>query len=91
MAQVALALLGLGAALALADQASDNSNSQEAASVLAGQVRAQGYSCDKVIEAHVDPSVSLPGLKGWILTCSNATYIVRLRPHMAAEIEPIAP
>ncbi|HWA42960.1 MAG TPA: hypothetical protein VHA10_07100 [Hypericibacter adhaerens] len=85
-----LALLSLDPTRGLAQSASGDSGSQGAASILADQVRAQGHHCDKPLEAHVDPDLSLPGQKAWILTCSNATYSIQLRPGKAAQIDQLS-
>ena len=60
---------------------------QPAATDLAAQVRQQGYPCDGQVTAQRDPQQSRPDEADWILTCSNATYRVRLIPDMAARIE----
>jgi hypothetical protein len=60
---------------------------QPAATDIAAQVRLQGYSCEGQVQAKRDPQQSRPDEADWILTCSNATYRVRLVPDMAARIE----
>jgi len=77
---IALGVVSLSTA-ALA-QASD-----EAADLVATQVREQGYDCSEPSEATPDPDNSEVGERGWILTCANASYRVRLIPDMAAKVE----
>jgi hypothetical protein len=60
---------------------------QPAATDVADQVRLQGYPCDGQAKVERDQSQSRPDEQAWILTCSNATYRVRLVPDMAAQIE----
>ena len=60
---------------------------QPAATDLAAQVRLQGYPCKGQVKAQRDPQQSRPDEADWILTCTNATYRVRLVPDMAARIE----
>ena len=57
--------------------------------VLAAQVRIQGYTCDKALGATRDKKRSRPDLAAWILRCSNATYRVIRAPDMAATIQPL--
>jgi hypothetical protein len=75
--------------LALAAEAPDESQPIRARSILADQVREQGHACGSAIEAHRDPDLSRPDLPVWILSCSNATYRITVRPDMAARIERI--
>jgi hypothetical protein len=60
---------------------------QPAATDVADQVRLQGYPCEGQAKVERDQSQSRPDEQAWILTCSNATYRVRLVPDMAAQIE----
>jgi hypothetical protein len=55
------------------------------AEIIAGQIRDQGYSCDKALSAERDGERSDNAV--WILKCQNATYRVRLIPDMAAKVE----
>lgn len=57
--------------------------------MLAAQVRIQGYTCDKALGATRDNKRSRPDLAAWILRCSNATYRVMRAPDMAATIQPL--
>lgn len=43
--------------------------------------------CSEPFEAAPDPKDSEVGERGWILTCANASYRVRLIPDMAAKVE----
>ena len=61
--------------------------SDEAADLVATQVREQGHDCSEPFEAAPDPKDSEVGERGWILTCANASYRVRLIPDMAAKVE----
>ena len=54
---------------------------------IAAQVRTQGHRCDGATGALKLVKQSWPDEPVWILTCTNATYRVRLIPDMAAQIE----
>jgi hypothetical protein len=58
-------------------------------SMLAAQIRTQGFVCDKAIGATQDAKRSRPDHGVWILRCSNATYRVSRAPDLAAKVEPI--
>jgi hypothetical protein len=55
--------------------------------IIAAQVRTQGHPCDEPRRAERDVRASKPNQAVWLLTCSNATYVVTLVPDMAARIE----
>ena len=57
--------------------------------LLAVQLRAQGYACDKPLKAERDDKLSRPDDEAWTLTCSNATYRVSRVPDLAAKVEKI--
>ncbi|MHC2335945.1 hypothetical protein [Bradyrhizobium sp. USDA 4454] len=57
--------------------------------LLATQLRAQGYACDKPLKAERDDKLSKPDNEAWTLTCSNATYRVSRVPDLAAKVEKI--
>ncbi|MGY3483619.1 hypothetical protein ACVW1C_001502 [Bradyrhizobium sp. USDA 4011] len=57
--------------------------------LLAVQLRAQGYACDKPLKAERDDKLSKPDNEAWTLTCSNATYRVSRVPDLAAKVEKI--
>jgi len=83
-----LAALALGiasASTALAQSGDDPDGSP--AAIVATQVRDQGYACDEPTSATEDRESD--GDAVWTLTCSNATYRVRLVPDMAAAIEKV--
>lgn len=54
---------------------------------IAAQVRTQGHPCEGSASALKLVKQSWPDEPVWILTCTNATYKVRLIPDMAAKIE----
>jgi hypothetical protein len=93
MRLLALSTVGLlGGALAL--NAIDASLTEEAqaqnvsaASIVAAQIRKQGFACDKPKGADRDSSASRPDTPVWILDCGNASYRVELVPNMAAKVE----
>ena len=70
-----------------AAQSDDESDSQEAAGIVATQVRDQGYACDDPVSAKAEQGED--GDNVWRLDCQNASYRVRLVPDMAASIERI--
>lgn len=83
-----LAVLALGlawSATGLAQNGDDPDGSP--AAIVATQVRDQGYACDEPTSATEDQEAD--GDAVWTLTCSNATYRVRLVPDMAAAIEKV--
>jgi hypothetical protein len=55
--------------------------------IVAAQIRKQGFSCDKPVNAERE----LPHQKSheavWVLRCENASYRVRLIPRMPARVE----
>jgi hypothetical protein len=81
----ALALNAVDHALAPDAQAQDES----AASIIAAQIRKQGFACEKAQSADRDPGVSRPDLPVWTLKCNNGSYRVELVPNMAAKVERI--
>jgi hypothetical protein len=58
-------------------------------SMLAAQIRSQGFSCDKALGATRDTKRSRPDHAVWVLKCSNANYRVSRAPDMAAKVEPL--
>jgi len=81
----ALALNALDASLTEEAQA----QTEAAASIIAVQIRKQGFACEKANGADRDASASRPDTPVWILDCGNATYRVQLIPNMAAKVEKI--
>ena len=57
--------------------------------MLAAQIRTQGFTCDKALGATRDRKRSRPDRAVWVLKCSNATYRVTRAPDMAAKVEPL--
>jgi hypothetical protein len=86
---ILIAIVSFYPALGVAADTADPGLAERPDAVLAGQVRQQGHLCDKSLEAHRDEALSRADEPVWILTCSNATYRIRLRPDMKARIEPI--
>ncbi|QAU50319.1 hypothetical protein [Bradyrhizobium guangzhouense] len=58
-------------------------------SILAAQIRSQGFSCDKAVGAARDATRSRPDHAVWVLRCSNASFRVSRAPDMAAKVEPL--
>ena len=56
-------------------------------SMLAAQIRMQGFTCDKALGAKKDTKRSKPDREVWVLRCSNANYRVGRAPDMAAKVE----
>ena len=55
--------------------------------VLAVDLRRQGHRCDAPVTAERDAARSKPDEAAWVLKCANASFRMRLVPHMAAVIE----
>jgi len=58
-------------------------------SMLAAQIRMQGFACDNPLGAVRDKKRSRPDHAVWVLKCSNATYRISRAPDMAAKVEPL--
>jgi hypothetical protein len=56
---------------------------------LAAQLRRQGHRCDDPVHAERDAERSKPDELVWVIKCTNASYRMRLIPHMAAHVEQI--
>ncbi|GKQ50182.1 hypothetical protein [Bradyrhizobium sp. Ce-3] len=69
--------------------ASDARTEESLQDLLAIQLRAQGYACDKPLKAERDDKLSKPDNEAWTLTCSNATYRVSRVPDLAAKVEKV--
>lgn len=78
-------LLGVSAIPLAGVRASEELES--AKDIIAAQVRRQGYECKTAKSAKRDEQASKPDEEVSVLTCSNATYRVRLVPDQAAKIE----
>ena len=93
MLQKPLSAIALGIALIpVAPAAIDGARRAHAQQIppavdIAAQVRTQGYPCEGDASALKLTRQSWPDEPLWILTCTNATYRVRLIPDMAARIE----
>jgi|SRR3954470_7900667 hypothetical protein len=57
-----------------------------AASIIADQVRSQGFACEGPTSAKRDQSGSAPNQTVWVLTCKGASYRVVLVPDQAAVV-----
>ena len=62
-------------------------NAQTAKSMLAVQIRSQGFACDDPQKATRDAKLSKPDYDVWVLTCRNATYRIGRYPDMPANVE----
>ena len=56
-------------------------------SMLAAQIRMQGFSCDRPLTAVSNTKRSRPDRGVWVLKCSNATYQITRAPDMAATVK----
>src|SRR5262245_58959407 len=56
---------------------------------LAAQWRRQGHRCEGPVNAERDAERSKPDEPVWLVRCTNASYRMRLIPHMAAHVEQI--
>ncbi|MEK9281784.1 MULTISPECIES: hypothetical protein [unclassified Bradyrhizobium] len=57
--------------------------------MLAAQIRTQGFTCEKALGATKDAKRSKPDHDVWVLKCSNANYRVSRAPDMAAKVVPL--
>lgn len=64
-----------------------SAKAETVADILAAQIRIQGYTCDKAVNAVQDKKRSRPDHDVWVLTCSNGVYRVSRAPDMAAKVE----
>lgn len=78
--------LAVGVTMALPALAQD-----EAAmiSVVANQIRSQGYACANPTSAKRDEAASVPLEPVYVLICENASYRVRIVPDQAADVTEI--
>jgi hypothetical protein len=60
---------------------------QTVATVLAAQIRSQGFACDEAQRATRDAKLSKPDYDVWVLTCNNATYRIGRYADQAAKVE----
>ena len=82
VAAAAAAILVLQPAASVATEA-------ENAEVIAAQVRRQGVACTKPRNATQDTDNSVPHEAVWTLHCDEASYLVKLVPHLGAHITPL--
>ena len=60
---------------------------ESATSVLAVQIRSQGFACGEPQKATRDAKLSKPDYDVWALTCKNATYRIGRYPDLPAKVE----
>lgn len=81
MKRIAAVLVMLAPALPDAALAQDTD-----VSIIAAQVRSQGFACDNPTGAERVADDSAPDQEVYTLACDGVTYRVKLIPDMAAEI-----
>jgi hypothetical protein len=64
-------------------------DAENAAGIIAVQLRSQGYDCDNPRDAARDLAASRPDGAAWTIQCDGQKYRVRFVPDMAAQIERI--
>jgi len=84
MKRIAAVLAMLAPALPVAALAQDPD-----VSIIAAQVRSQGFACDNPTDAERIADESAPDQEVYTLACDGVTYRVKLIPDMAAEITKI--
>jgi hypothetical protein len=62
-------------------------NAETTRGMLAAQIRLQGFTCDRPMQAIRDAKHSRPDHGVWVLKCDNAIYRVSRAPDMAAKVE----
>jgi hypothetical protein len=77
----------LGLAFVAASMSKARAASDEAATVVADQIRRQGIQCEQPVKAERDAGRSTPHSAVWTLQCKDAVYRVRLVPNGAAKVE----
>jgi hypothetical protein len=88
---VVLALIpaaAITAASAMLTSANAQSESVEV-TVLADQIRSQGFTCDNPISAKRIAAESVPEEPVYLLKCESAIYRIRLVPDQAAKVTKI--
>jgi hypothetical protein len=83
---LALAIL-LGLALVAATAQVARAADTEAATVVADQIRRQGFKCEEPVRADRDAKLSAAHEAVWNLYCKDTSYRVRLVPDGAAKVE----
>jgi hypothetical protein len=76
-----LAFVGLSCAEGL------DAKAETVASILAAQIRTQGFACDRAQQAKRDARLSKADYEVWVLKCGNATYRIGRYPDRAAQVE----
>jgi hypothetical protein len=66
---------------------SQSASRSEAKDIVAIQLRAQGIPCTEPHNAAHDIHDSTPDEMAWIISCREATYRVKLIPHVGARVE----
>lgn len=84
-----VALVSNSGGLYIAGQILPAAYAEQAAEDLAVQLRRQGHRCEGPVNAERDAERSKPDEPVWVIKCTNATYRMRLIPHMAAHVEQI--
>ena len=64
-----------------------HAEAQSVMSVLAAQIRIQGFACDEPQRATRDAKLSKPDYAVWVLTYKNATYRIGRYPGLEARVE----
>lgn len=81
------AAIGLSPLVALAAGLPDPNQPEQAKTILADRIREQGHPCEQAVKAYRDEARSKPDEPEWILVCSDASYRIRLRADLPAEVE----
>jgi len=81
-----LTAAGASTLLVTAFAAAAPARSETPDSIVATQLRVQGYACEEPSTATRDRRASRPDEVVWILRCKNADYRVELIPDMAARV-----
>jgi hypothetical protein len=63
--------------------------SEKAPGIIAAQLRRQGVACTTPRGGVLDSENSTPHETAWILRCDEASYRVRIIPHLGARIVPV--
>lgn len=56
------------------------------ATIVADQVRSQGFACSEPVSASKDEASSKPDVPVYMLTCANGSYRVEIIPDQGAKI-----
>lgn len=86
---VALGLLAVVPLDPAASQGVGTTDLEAPRTIIAAQIRRQGYQCDNPRNADRDNKDSKPDQAVWLLDCGNFIYRVRLKPGMAAHVDPV--